>query len=229
MTTSKTSKTKAKSPAKEKRIIDWESIEVEYRAGIRSLMNIGKEFGVSDAGIIKRAKAEGWTRDLSARIQAKVEEKVSAALVRDSVSNSPEKLATDVQIVEEQSKSIADKVLTQRKDVTTARKVVTALFAELENQLGDAVDDLKNLGLIMAGEDDEGKQRRMSAVYEKVISLPGRTDTARKLAESLRILIELERKVLRIKDDPEVVVAPVKAADPTLSRADAYMRMIGKK
>lgn len=42
--------------------IDWEAVEMQYRAGIRSLKEIGKEFGVSDAGIIKRARRDEWTR-----------------------------------------------------------------------------------------------------------------------------------------------------------------------
>jgi len=58
----------------EKRTIEWDLIEPHYRAGIRSLKDIGKEFGVSDAAIIKRAKRDGWVRDLAAKIQAKAGE-----------------------------------------------------------------------------------------------------------------------------------------------------------
>ena len=64
------------------RIIDWEALEIQYRAGIRSLKNIGSEFGVSDAAIIKRAKRDNWSRDLKAKIQARADAKVSASLVR---------------------------------------------------------------------------------------------------------------------------------------------------
>ena len=42
--------------------IDWNAVELEYRAGIRSLRAIGAQFGVSDAGIIKRAKRDSWVR-----------------------------------------------------------------------------------------------------------------------------------------------------------------------
>lgn len=51
--------------------VDWDAVEREYRIGLRSLKDIGVEFGVSDAGIIKRAKRDGWVRDLSARIESK--------------------------------------------------------------------------------------------------------------------------------------------------------------
>jgi hypothetical protein len=66
--------------------VDWESVEIHYRAGIRSLKDIGAEFGVSDAGIIKKAKQKEWKRDLSAKIRAKADAKVSASVVSAEVS-----------------------------------------------------------------------------------------------------------------------------------------------
>ena len=68
------------------RVIDWDLVEPHYRAGIRSLADIGKEFLVSDAAIIKRAKRDGWARDLAAKIKAKAVAKVSAAAVSAEVS-----------------------------------------------------------------------------------------------------------------------------------------------
>ena len=35
-----------------RKIVDWDAIGVHYRAGIRSLKDIGAELGVSDAAII---------------------------------------------------------------------------------------------------------------------------------------------------------------------------------
>ena len=47
------------------RNIDWDGIEKEYATGKKSLRKIGAEFGVSDAGILKRAKKHGWSRDFN--------------------------------------------------------------------------------------------------------------------------------------------------------------------
>lgn len=210
----------------EKRSIDWEAIERDYRAGIKTLRQIADEHDVTHGAINKRAKKGKWERDLSNRIAAKVESLVSKRQVSSEVSK--EQLDTEEQIVERNADSIADKVLSQRKDVTRARGVVTSLFEELEGQLGDTVHDLNRLGELMASPDDKGMDK-LNDLYHKIISLPGRTDTAKKLSESLRILIELERKVLRIKDDPEVAATVVMKADPNLSPADAYLRMLGKK
>ncbi len=60
----------------EKRQIDWERIEADYRAGLLSLREIAAANpGVSHVSISKHAKRDGWIRDLSAKINAKAEAK----------------------------------------------------------------------------------------------------------------------------------------------------------
>ena len=46
---------------------DWERIELDYRAGIKTLRQIADEHGISHVAVAKRAKRDGWTRDLSVR------------------------------------------------------------------------------------------------------------------------------------------------------------------
>jgi hypothetical protein len=58
------------------RRIDWERVEIDYRAGRLTLREIGAKHGVSHVAVQKRAKRESWDRDLAPRIQAK-----AAALV----------------------------------------------------------------------------------------------------------------------------------------------------
>ena len=208
----------------EKRVIDWESIEREYRAGIRSLKDIGAEVGVSDAGIIKRAKKEEWARDLTDRIRARAEAKVSAATVSEEVSAQTK--ATEREIVEAVASFQATAQLMQRKDVSRSRGIVQKLFAELEGQI-DGLEDFAKLAELMAEPDDNGSDK-LNELYKKVISFPSRVDSAKKLSDSLRVLVELERKVLRIKDEPEASSTVIVKADTSLAPADAYLRMLGK-
>lgn len=69
----------------EKKVIDWEKIELEYRAGVKSLREIASEQGVSDTAIRKRAKRDDWVRDLSAKIKAKADDLVRKEQVRAEV------------------------------------------------------------------------------------------------------------------------------------------------
>lgn len=184
-----------------RKVIDWESVEIQYRAGIRSLKDIGKEFDVSDAAIVKRAKRDGWSRDLRAKIQAKADAKVSESLVSARVSAQTKVRERDV--IEANASVIADALLLQREDVRRGRTLVMSLFEELEHETAHR-DLYQQLGELMQSPDDAGVDK-LNELYRKVISLPQRIDGVRKLSESLRIQIELERKVLNIDER-----APVK-------------------
>lgn len=201
--------------------IDWEGVEREYRAGIRSLRDIGAEFGITETAIRKRAKRDEWERDLSAKIAAKADALVRKAEVRSEVRNE----ADDREIIEANAQVIANAVLHQRQDVSRARGVVQKLFAEMELQL-DGLEDLERLGELMSRADEGGNVDKLNALYHKIIGLPSRVDSTKKLAESLRVLVELERKVLRIKDDSAAEDFAKKIGEgAAMSAMDAYLTM----
>ncbi len=171
--------------------IDWEALEIQYRAGIRSLKDIGSEFGVSDAAIIKRAKRDNWSRDLRAKIQARADAKVSASLVRAEVSAQTK--VREQEVVEANAQAVASVRLEHRKDIRRGRRIANALFDELEKQAApETLALLEELGELMRNPDDNGQDRR-NDLYMKVISLPERARTAKTLAETLRIVIDMER------------------------------------
>lgn len=204
--------------------VDWEQIERDYRAGVKTLRQIADEHSISHGAINKRAKRDGWERDLSAKIAAKAEALVSSKAVSKEVSK--EDLATEREIVESNAQAIADAVLNQRADVKRGRGVVQKLFAEVETQL-DGLEDFERLGELMFAPDENGTDR-LHQLYQKVISLPSRVDSAKKLADALRVLIELERKVLRIKDDSTLDDFAKKVGEgAAMSALDAYSQMCG--
>lgn len=171
--------------------VDWEAVELQYRAGIRSLKDIGAEYGVSDAGIIKRAKRNGWARDLRAKIQAKAEAKVSASLVSKEVS-AQTKIA-ERQIVEANAQAVADVRLAHRKDIRRARSLANAMLDELEQQtVPENLALLRELGELMRSPDDKGIDKR-NDLYQAVLALPERSKTMKVLVESLRTVVDMER------------------------------------
>lgn len=203
-----------------RKAVDWEAVEQEYRAGIRSLRDIAGEVGVSEGAIRKRAKAEGWERDLSAKIDAKAEALVRKAEVRSKV-RSEGSTHDERTIVEANAQVIADTVLNQRRDVSRSRSIVQKLFDELEAQ-GDGLEELAMLGEAL----ESGDEEKLAQIARKVIAFPSRVDSAKKLAESLRTLVELERKVLRIKDDTNLDDFAKKIGEgAALSGMDAYRQM----
>lgn len=187
----------------EKTGIDWEAVELHYRSGIRSLKDIGAEFGVSDAGIIKRAKRDSWTRDLAAKIKAKADAKVSAAAVSARVSE--QRAANENQIVEANAELQARVRREQRTDISRSRKLVMTLLTELELQT-DNVVLLEQLAELLYDQGDETTKAQQDAqakrmeLFQKVISLGGRTSTMKSLAESLKTLVALEREAFGIDE-----------------------------
>lgn len=166
-----------------RKAIDWETVEIHYRAGIRSLKDIGEEFGVSAPGILKRAKRDGWMRDLSEKIRAKADAQVNAAAVNASVN--VETSASEREIIDANAQAIVSVRLGQRRDISRAQRVLANLWTEIEHQSGvEAAEMLANLGEIMRAEDDAGRDK-LNDLYRKIISLPERVKTGKDLVDSL--------------------------------------------
>ncbi len=184
--------TDEKKPRKE---IDWEAIQAHYSAGIRSLMDIAKEYGVSDAGILKRAKKEDWTRNLTARIQAKADAKVSAALVSEEVS--ARRAANEREIVEANAELQYQIRISHRKDIQRVKALLMSLLEEAESQSDDR-QLYKQLGELLASPDEDGNVDKLNELYKKATSLPQRVTVVKQVTETLATLIKLEREAFGI-------------------------------
>ncbi|WP_454844090.1 hypothetical protein [Pseudomonas gorinensis] len=169
---------------------DWERIEQLFRAGLLSVREIASACGVSHTAINKRAKAEGWERDLKAKIKAKADSLVSKREVSSKVST--ETLATERGIVEANAEVIADIRMAHRTDIGRSRRLANKMLDELES-LTDNRELFEELGELMRDPDDKGFDRR-NELYGKVISLGGRSKTMKELAETLKTLVLLERQ-----------------------------------
>lgn len=176
--------------------VDWVEVEVQYRAGVRSLKDIGTEFGISPAGILKHAKAEGWERDLAERIRLKAASKVNAAMVNGKVNA---KKATEQQTIEASADAQAQVTLTGQKEAQAIAKTLTGLFAEL-----DAVADgnLRHfLELVLdpkVDKDGEGFKAAAFKAYRSAVELASRSNVARSLVQAWSILVDKRNQLFGI-------------------------------
>lgn len=184
------SKTAAKSPP------DWERIEASYRAGTMSLREIAAAHKITEGAIRKRAKRDDWQRDLNAKVRAKADELVRKELVRSEV-RAP--TATERQTVEVEAQVQARIRLGHRSDIARFRALALSLLTELEAETGNA-DEFQQLGEILRSEDERGQDKR-NDIYRRVISSAGRIDSTKKLAETLKVLIGLEREAYGMTAD----------------------------
>lgn len=193
--------------------VDWDAVEPHYRAGIRSLKDLGAEFEVSDAAIIKHAKKSGWTRNLKAKIQAKADAAVSAAMVSAEVS--AEAKLTESIVIETEAKVQARIRIGHRTDIARTRNLTMKLLSELEGQTDnqELFERLAELMLDPTQEGDEpnsaaqrAHQKRMDAL-NAALSLSGRTKVAKDLTDTLHKLVALEREAYGIEAVKQITEA----------------------
>ena len=123
----------------DERSINWPAIEIDYRAGVKSLRVLGAEYGISHGAINKRARRDGWPRDLSARIAERTREMVSRAAV--SAEDTAVSRAAEKAVVEANATLQATVILAHRNAIETARALVVSMLGELD-AAGQAREEL---------------------------------------------------------------------------------------
>jgi len=177
---------------------DWERIESDYRAGILSLREIAAPSGITEGAIRKRAKRDGWVRDLSEKIKIKAEHLVRTEMVRSEVREKGG-IVPEREIVEANATLSANALLSHRKDITRGRSLTIKLLEEIESQTSNH-ELFASLGLMLAATDEKGVDK-LNELYLKVIGTPSRIDSMKKLSDTLKTLIALERQAIGLKDD----------------------------
>ena len=203
----------------EKKVIDWEKIELDYRSGVKSLREIASEQGVSDTAIRKRAKRDDWVRDLSAKIKAKADDLVRKEQVRSEVRT--QNTISEKETIDANANLVASVRLAHRKDIQRSRSIAMKLFDELEHQVGvENAELLEQLGEIMRDEDEKG-QDKLNDIYHKIISLPGRVKAAKDLSDALSTLIRLERQAFDLDDKNNTTIDPLQALLDRISQGNS--------
>ena len=202
---------------------DWERIEANYRAGVLSLREIAElNPGTNHVAITRKAKREGWSRDLAGKIKAKAEELVTrnavtpAVTIRDSVS--------ERQIIEANADAIVQVRLSHRQDIRRGRAIVVSLMDELELTCGpENAALLAELGEVMRSEDQNGQDKR-NDLYSKLMSMPGRVKAMKDLGDALKNLIGLEREAYNL-DDPKAAAEQGNGSVPNMTDAERAVRL----
>lgn len=178
---------------------DWERIELAYRTAGRSLREIATDHGITEGAIRKRAKRDGWERDLSAKVRAKADALVRKDLVRSEVrTDAP----SEREVVEIEAEVQARIRLSHRADITRMRNLVLRLLAECEAEAAEP-EVFAAIGEMLRCADERG-QDRLNDAYQKAISLPQRIKGVKELAETLKTLIGLEREAYSLDAAPDL-------------------------
>lgn len=181
--------------------VDWNQVGIEYRAGILTSVAIGKNHGISHTAVNKRAKAEGWTRDLSKRIDAARAAKVSRAMVSPKVAEQLK--ATDEQVVQATADVQVTALGKHRGYICGSFDTMAKMSAELgalsNSDLQEALELVRDEKMA-----DLSNQQAKTALYKahaSAMAIGSRASAGRSIVSSIAILIDKDRQNLGIDKD----------------------------
>lgn len=190
-----------KAPKSVKPVIDWAMVEKHFRAGMLSLREIAKSVDdtVTEGAIRKRAKKDGWTRNLAAKIAQKAEDLVRKEVVRTpSTQLTP---ASEMQVIEANAELQYRIRMEHRQDIGRTKSLFQKLLHELE-QITDHQDLYEEIAELYdeSGPDANGnwKVDKANELYRKIISLTGRVGNSKELVGMLEKLVKMEREAFGI-------------------------------
>jgi len=199
--------------------IDWELVEREYKAAELTLRQIAFKHECGHTAIIKRAKQYNWQRRINdEHVQAKSVELANQASALHDIPRWAEQRsavkALETEQQEDESAILLARVrLKHRVAIERARVLSMGLMEELEQQtfqpgaFEHMVDLLKSSGSITEEDIDQ-----MMRFMRGAMSTAGRIDSAKKLADALTKVVDLERTAYGMDANPEKGVENAVAA-----------------
>ena len=180
-------------PTQAARAADWDAIERDYRTGRFTFRELETKHGVPNSTIMRRAKREGWSADLSNAVRQATNAALISEVVQQKCSDAQQNAADTVLAAAEVNKQV---ILGHRKHVATAIALASDLMDELK-LLGSAKGDLERIAEIVGGEDPE----EMLRVIRKVTSVHTKVGSVKTLADAIDKLVRAERLAFGIDDD----------------------------
>jgi hypothetical protein len=124
---------------------DWKAIKRDYVAGVRSLRDIGRQYGVSHVAIGKKAEKDGWTRKLADDIRERAKSKTAKLIAEEIKAEPVSKPKPKVTKAARKSRPAAEKVSTndargksETKSTAQSEEAVTAPVTNAEPDLDEA-------------------------------------------------------------------------------------------
>lgn len=189
---------------------DWEEVEKRYRTNQGSNRSLAEEFGVSEAAIRKRAKKEGWAKDLVGDFQRELKNRQLKELgTRHGTQCEPAK-----------SKEARD------SDRDTVENAVSATI-EIVNRQTERIDRL-NANLDLMFDDFERNQMLgYTKEGEPFTDYRAKADYMRTMSATLERTVKLERLVHNIGEtEGNTFNQFIQSKDDLKSKTDAELEKI---
>lgn len=183
---------KSAAPGK-RRKVDWEAVERDYRASQLTLRELGEKHGCAHPAIARKAKAEGWQRDLTDAVKQATSSKLIQAAVTSAVTNKHQAVTNAVLVAAEVNTQV---VLGHRKGLNRITRIKEALLDQIE-QAAQLMPELAEVIEMVRQPDDNGVDKANDAL-RKAMSRSSLVDDLKKLAEIDERVRKGEREAFNI-------------------------------
>src|SRR6266705_2381764 len=203
----------AKIAAEPKKAIDWERVEIDFRAGRMTLREIGAKHGVAHPSILKRAKRDSWDRDLQGKIHAKaaaiVAKKTATKQVATREPATKISPATERTVVAAEAELIAGVQSRRRERTDRLDAAFQAALAMAEKGAQDIpiLMDLRRTVEMLPEEMRPGALKQI-ADLEEVIASDAQISRIQRLMQSGVALSETEAHVYGLSRDAPLGSVP---------------------
>jgi hypothetical protein len=211
--------------------IDWEAIRRDFEADLLTGDELAAQHGVDRASIYRKAKKQGWQKNLTAKVQ----ERTAAMLVtadqagsptvpgkqqsnrkepetravdpapRQADTSAPAAPADPVDPVDVAAAANVHVILGHRRTIARAQRLTCRLFDEAEAQFDDAsrvLPFLAKADITVEGKPLSAAERvQLATALARAKDLPTRAATVKTLSEALRMQVGLERQAFGIDKD----------------------------
>lgn len=209
--------------------VDLDAVGRDIRRGL-TMREASEKYGVSHVTIKRWADKFGWQKDLADQIQKRADAIVNEAeiaqkkVTEQKSNNECEKVTdekvtepsisknkavsnmlTEKKIIDANAEIVAGVKLRHRSQIKRSMDLVAMLLEELEITTRDN-DLFHQLGELMRSADEKDVDK-LNDIYKKVMQLPTRVDSIKKLSEALKTLIAVEREAYGMKlaeDEKEI-------------------------
>lgn len=178
--------------AGKKKAVDWVKLEIDYRAGVKTIRTLESDYGISKARIGQIANEKDWDRDLAPKIKAKAQAKLDRAILDASLDN--ERKITETEVVEAVSSLSASVQLSHRADLKVLKGAIVGMAGELgalsNSELQEALDIIldEKIDAMSAAQ-----RPALRKAFDAALALGGRSTAGRNLVTALATLIDKER------------------------------------
>ncbi len=206
----------------ERRSFDWERIESDFRAGQSTVREIARQHDLTEGAIRKRAKRDGWARDLANKINVRAQRMALEAAVRTAGTHgaAPAYQVDEETIVAGAAQSKANVLIREQTAIADIGRLVDHLRAEIgalerDPDAFERLHDLVAIDLMASqphpsGSDPQRAKKREArlAAFDRVVSLQGRLRMVADLIALEKTRVELESKVWALDADSAITSYP---------------------